>query len=237
MELNRKEFIKSAALAGVGLMTPSLISEAFGKPFAGNFELPPLGYGFDALEPFIDAQTMQIHHVKHHQAYITKLNEAVKSETQLAGKSLENLIGSINTLPEKVQMAVRNHGGGHWNHSFFWKILKPGTQLNGTLKESINRDFGSLENFQAAFEKAANGQFGSGWAWLISNQGKLSITGTPNQDNPLMDLASVKGKPVIGIDVWEHAYYLKYQNRRGEYTKAFWNIVNWEQAEKNYNTL
>lgn len=237
MEFNRKEFIKTSVIIGAGVMTPSFINEAFSKSEIMLFELPPLGYHFDVLEPFIDTQTMQIHHDKHHQAYVTKLNEAVQSESQLSGKSLETLLSDINNLPEKVQMAIRNHGGGHWNHSFFWKILKPGTQLKGTLKESIDRDFGSFENFQTAFEKAAIGQFGSGWAWLISSQGKLSITSTANQDNPLMDLAKVKGKPVIGIDVWEHAYYLKYQNRRADYTKAFWNIVNWDQAEKIYSNL
>jgi Fe-Mn family superoxide dismutase len=233
METDRRTFIKTSAVLSTGLVWHKTGAHAL-IPAVQGFELPPLGYAFDALEPYIDAQTMQIHHDKHHQAYITKLNDAITAEPTLAGKSLDELIGNLNSCPEKVRMAIRNHGGGHWNHSFFWRLLKTGTSANGKLKEAILRDFGSMENFTTAFEKAALGQFGSGWAWLVSRNGKLSVQSSPNQDNPLMDTSQGKTVPVIGLDVWEHAYYLKYQNKRGDYAKAFWNVLNWEEAEKNY---
>jgi len=234
METNRREFIKIAGVVGAGILVKPVAGADILDSYQKVFELPPLGYSFDALEPFIDAQTMQIHHDKHHQAYVTKLNEAIASDPALGTPSLEELLSSLNTISDKVRNAIRNHGGGHWNHSFFWKLLKTNTQPGAKLNEAIVRDFGSMENFKNTFEKAALGQFGSGWAWLVNSDGKLSITATPNQDNPLMDLSIIKGKPVIGLDVWEHAYYLKYQNKRGDYAKAFWNVLNWEQAEKNF---
>ncbi len=192
-----------------------------------QFTLPNLPYPYDALEPYIDKMTMEIHHTKHHQAYVNNLNNAIAG-TELAGKSLEELIANAS----KVPIAVRNNGGGHWNHSFFWEIMKPqgGGQPTGELLDAIKGTFDSFENFQKAFHNAAMGRFGSGWAWLVVQNGKLLITSTPNQDNPLMDLAEVKGIPILGIDVWEHAYYLKYQNRRNEYIENWWNVVNWDRV-------
>lgn len=195
------------------------------------FTLPALPYAFDALEPHIDSQTMQIHHGKHHQAYVDNLNKAIAG-TEHENKSLEELIASAG----KISPAVRNNGGGHWNHSFFWKILSAnaGGKPSGKLADAINSTFGSFDSFQEKFNAAGAGRFGSGWAWLIVKDGKLEITSTPNQDNPLMDVAEVKGKPILGVDVWEHAYYLKYQNRRPDYLKAVWNVINWKEVEKNF---
>ena len=195
------------------------------------FTLPSLPYAHDALEPHIDKQTMEIHHGKHHQAYIDNLNKAIAG-TENENKSLEELVASAG----KISPAVRNNGGGHWNHSFFWKVLGPnaGGEPTGKLADAIKSTFGSFEEFKEKFAAAGATRFGSGWAWLIVKDGKLEITSTPNQDNPLMDVAEVKGTPVLGIDVWEHAYYLKYQNRRPEYLKAFWNVVNWDAVTKNY---
>jgi Fe-Mn family superoxide dismutase len=195
------------------------------------FTLPSLPYAHDALEPHIDKQTMEIHHGKHHQAYIDNLNKAIAG-TENENKSLEELVASAG----KISPAVRNNGGGHWNHSFFWKVLGPnaGGEPTGKLADAIKSTFGSFEEFKEKFANAGATRFGSGWAWLIVKDGKLEITSTPNQDNPLMDVAEVKGTPVLGIDVWEHAYYLKYQNRRPEYLKAFWNVVNWDAVNKNY---
>lgn len=195
------------------------------------FTLPALPYAFDALEPHIDTQTMQIHHGKHHQAYVDNLNKAIAG-TENENKSLEELIASAG----KISPAVRNNGGGHWNHSFFWKILSAnaGGKPSGKLADAINSTFGSFESFQEKFNTAGATRFGSGWAWLILKDGKLEITSTPNQDNPLMDVAEVKGKPILGVDVWEHAYYLKYQNRRPDYLKAIWNVINWKEVEKNF---
>ena len=196
------------------------------------FTLPALPYAFNALEPHIDARTMEIHHGKHHNAYVTNLNNAV------AGKPEENL--SIEELCKNVSKyptAVRNNGGGHWNHSFFWTIMGPnaGGKPSGPLADAINSAFGSFDEFKTKFAAAAAGRFGSGWAWLIADgSGKLQITSTPNQDNPLMDVAEVKGKPVLGLDVWEHAYYLNYQNRRPDYVTAFWNVVNWDEVAKRF---
>lgn len=191
------------------------------------FTLPALPYDYDALEPHIDKETMHIHHGKHHQAYIDNLNKAIAG-TEHEKKSLEELVkdaGSIST-------AVRNNGGGHWNHSFFWEILSPngGGKPEGKLAQAIDDAFGSFEAMQEKFNAAGAGRFGSGWAWLVSDDGKLSISSTPNQDNPLMDVAEAKGTPILGCDVWEHAYYLKYQNRRPEYLKAFWNVINWNKV-------
>lgn len=195
-----------------------------------KFELPALPYAYDALEPYIDKMTMEIHHTKHHNAYVTNLNKAVDG-TELADKTIEELMANISKYP----VAVRNNGGGHWNHSFFWKLMKGGvSNPSGELASAINSTFGSLDEMKKKFNEAALGRFGSGWAWLVLSGGKLVISSTPNQDNPLMDLAEVKGSPILGLDVWEHAYYLKYQNRRNEYAENWWNVVNWDQALANY---
>ncbi len=195
------------------------------------FTLPALPYAPAALEPHIDALTMQIHHDKHHQAYVDNLNKAIAG-TPNENKSLEELVG----MAGKLTPAIRNNGGGHWNHSFFWLILAPeaGGKPSGKLAESIDADFGSFDSFKEKFSQAGLGRFGSGWAWLVEQDGKLLISSTPNQDNPLMDVAEVKGTPILGVDVWEHAYYLKYQNRRAEYLTAFWNVVNWKEVNKRY---
>lgn len=195
------------------------------------FTLPDLGYANDALEPHIDATTMEIHHDKHHNAYVTKLNEAVEG-TEFADMEINELIANLDKLPADKQTAVRNNGGGHANHTFFWNLLKPGgsSEPTGALADAITSKFGSLDTFKAEFEAAGAGRFGSGWAWLIKSGDGVEIVSTPNQDSPVME-----GKtPVIGVDVWEHAYYLKYQNRRPEYLKAFWNVVNWDVAAENF---
>ena len=195
------------------------------------FTLPPLPYAYDALEPAIDKETMTFHHDKHHQAYVDKLNEAVNADSALQGKSLEELFASISKAPK----AVRNNGGGHWNHSLFWELLAPPGQTgepSAELAAAIDRDLGGMDAFKEAFNAAGAGQFGSGWAWLIVQDGKLKVTSTPNQDNPLMDVADEKGAVVLAADVWEHAYYLKYQNRRPDYLKAFWTVVNWNKANE-----
>ncbi|MEK9198705.1 superoxide dismutase [Ureibacillus sp. FSL E2-3493] len=194
------------------------------------YELPKLSYAYDALEPHIDAKTMEIHHTKHHNTYVTNLNAAVEG-TEFAGKDLLDLISNIAALPADKQTAVRNNGGGHANHSLFWEILTPGgsSTPTGELASAIDAKFGSLDAFKDEFAKAAAGRFGSGWAWLVVDGGELAITSTPNQDSPVME-----GKtPILGLDVWEHAYYLNYQNRRPDYISAFWNVVNWDVvAEK-----
>jgi len=196
------------------------------------FTLPSLPYATDALEPHIDKTTMEIHHGKHHQAYVDNLNKAVAG-TEHENKSLDELVASAG----KISPAVRNNGGGHWNHSFFWQILGPnaGGEPKGALAEAIKSTFESFDAFKEKLNAAGTTRFGSGWAWLIVKDGKLEVTSTPNQDNPLMDVAEVKGTPILGVDVWEHAYYLKYQNRRPEYLKAFWNAVNWDAVSKNYD--
>jgi len=196
------------------------------------FTLPALPYSHDALEPHIDTTTMQIHHGKHHQAYVDNLNKAIAG-TPHENKSLEELVASAGS----ISPAVRNNGGGHWNHSFFWEILGPnaGGAPSGKLAEAINAAFGSFDGFKEKFNAAGVGRFGSGWAWLIVKDGKLEITSTPNQDNPLMDVAEVKGTPILGVDVWEHAYYLKYQNRRPEYLGVVWNVVNWNKVSERFD--
>ena len=194
------------------------------------FTLPPLPYDFAALEPHIDAKTMEIHHGKHHGTYVTNLNAAVEKAPELASMSLDDLMKNIDSVPESVRTAVRNNGGGHWNHSMFWEIMGPGKggEPTGKLGDAIKSAFGDFATFKQQFAAAAGGRFGSGWAWLINDGGKLSITSTPNQDNPLME-----GKTaILGIDVWEHAYYLKYQNRRPDYVGAWWNVVNWDAVAK-----
>jgi Fe-Mn family superoxide dismutase len=194
------------------------------------FTLPALPYAYEALEPHIDTQTMQIHHGKHHNAYVTNLNNAIAG-TEMEKLTIEELVASAG----KFGAAVRNNGGGHWNHTFFWNIMGPnaGGAPSGELAAAINAAFGSFDAFKEAFNKAGATRFGSGWAWLIvGTDGKLAVTSTPNQDNPLMDVAEVKGTPILGCDVWEHAYYLKYQNRRPDYLAAFWNVVNWSAVAK-----
>ena len=195
------------------------------------FTLPALPYAHEALEPHIDALTMQIHHGKHHQAYVDNLNKAIAG-TEHENKSLEELVANAG----KISPAVRNNGGGHWNHSFFWEILGPnaGGAPSGELAEAINSTFGSFDEFKTKFGAAGATRFGSGWAWLIVKDGKLEVTSTPNQDNPLMDVAEVKGTPILGVDVWEHAYYLKYQNKRPDYLAAIWNVINWSKVAEHY---
>lgn len=197
------------------------------------YELPALPYPKEALEPHIDAQTMEIHHGKHHATYVTNLNKAIAGKADLEKKSIEELISNMNAIPEDIRGVVRNNGGGHANHSLFWRIMGPkaGGAPSGKLAEEINATFGSFDAFKEKLEAAGTGRFGSGWAWLIVNKsGKLEITSTPNQDNPLMD----GNKPILGVDVWEHAYYLKYQNKRADYLKAWWNVVNWAEVGKIY---
>lgn len=192
------------------------------------FELPKLDYSYDALEPHIDARTMEIHHTKHHAAYINNLNAAIEG-TDMAGKSIEELLSNISSLP----VAVRNNGGGYYNHSLFWKVMSPngGGQPSGELAAAIDKAFGSFDAFKEEFSKAAATRFGSGWAWLVKTPaGELVVSSTPNQDNPLMDIAEVKGTPLLGIDVWEHAYYLNYQNRRPDYIGAFWSVISWDEV-------
>jgi Fe-Mn family superoxide dismutase len=192
--------------------------------------LPALPYDAAALEPHIDTQTMQIHHGKHHQTYVTNLNAALDKHPELKEKSLDDLVRNVNSVPEDIRTAVRNNGGGHWNHSMFWKLMAPnaGGSPTGDVADAINSAFGGFDKFKEQFNAAAVGRFGSGWAWVVDNGGKLEITSTPNQDNPLMD----GKKAVLGVDVWEHAYYLKYQNRRADYLGAWWNVVNWNEVSR-----
>ena len=197
--------------------------------------LPPLPYAFDALEPSIDAQTMQIHHGKHHQAYVNNLNAALEKAPDVQDKPLEELLANLNAVPEAVRGAVRNNGGGHWNHSFFWQIMAPnaGGEPSGALAAAIDRVFGGFAKLKEQFNAAGVGRFGSGWAWLLRDGNGLTITSSPNQDNPLMD-GKKAGDVLLGVDVWEHAYYLKYQNRRPDYLNAWWNVVNWREVEKRF---
>ena len=196
------------------------------------FTLPPLPYAFDALEPYIDAKTMEIHHDKHHAAYVTNLNKALEPYPNLQSKTLEELLGSLDSLPEAIRAPVRNNGGGHWNHSYFWPLLKKnnGAEPTGDLAKAISAAFGSFADFKPKFAAAGLGRFGSGWAWLLLKGGKLVIESTPNQDTPL----SLGGTAIIGLDVWEHAYYLKYQNRRPDYIEAWWSVVDWDAAATHY---
>ena len=202
------------------------------------FELPPLPYPKEALEPHIDALTMEIHHDRHHKAYVDNLNKAIAGNTALESKSVEAIIGDLSLVPDNIKGPVRNNGGGHWNHTFFWNIIGPnaGGAPSGKLADDIKAAFGSFDDFKAKFEAAGIGRFGSGWAWLCVKEDKsLCICSTPNQDNPLMrGVVDCPGKPILGVDVWEHAYYLKYQNKRADYLKAFWNVVNWAEVSKNY---
>jgi Fe-Mn family superoxide dismutase len=237
MKNKRRDFIKNTLISGAGLTL---------LPFAGNaesiflpsgpanpvFSLPDLPYAHNALEPYIDEQTMRIHHGKHHDAYVKNLNKAIDGLPEGFPEDLKQVFSQM----EKYPTTVRNNGGGHWNHSFFWETLRQGREGNGPSEKFLKvltDHFGSFEAFQKKFKETALGQFGSGWAWLIRDgEGKLAITGTPNQDNPLMSVAAKRGKPLLGLDVWEHAYYLKYQNKRGDYIDQFWRVVNWEKVEE-----
>ncbi|KON87038.1 superoxide dismutase [Sporosarcina globispora] len=197
------------------------------------FELPQLPYAYDALEPNIDKETMNIHHTKHHNTYVTNLNNALEGKEELLSKTVEEVVSNLDAVPEAVRTAVRNNGGGHANHSLFWQIISPngGGEPSGELADAISSKFGSYDSFKEEFAKAATTRFGSGWAWLVVTNGELEVTSTPNQDSPLME-----GKtPILGLDVWEHAYYLKYQNRRPEYINSFWNVVNWDEVSKRYS--
>ncbi len=193
-------------------------------------ELPKLGYDYNALEPFIDAKTMEIHHTKHHQAYIDKLNAALDKYKNLQNKDVDDLLKDLNKVPEDIRTAVRNHGGGHSNHSFFWKLLKKNVKFSGEIAKAVEKTFGSYEEFKKKFTEAALGRFGSGWAWLVLNKGKLEIMSTANQDSPL----SEERVPVLGLDVWEHAYYLKHMSNRAAYIEDFFKVINWEQVNKNF---
>jgi Fe-Mn family superoxide dismutase len=202
-------------------------------------ELPPLPYPKEALEPHIDAMTMEIHHDRHHKAYVDNLNKAIAGNTALETKSIDQLMKDLgSSVPDAIKGPVRNNGGGHWNHSFFWKLLAPkaGGAPTGKLADDIKSTFGSFDDFKTKFEAAGAGRFGSGWAWLVVNNGKLEIVSTANQDNPVMGkaISGAEGTPILGVDVWEHAYYLKYQNKRADYLKAVWNVVDWNAVAKHY---
>ncbi len=237
--MRRREFLEwlgFMGLASVGLARGGRLN--WREPLIGGslrypFELPSLPYPLEALEPHIDAQTMKVHHQGHHAVYVNNLNKALAELPDFQSYSLEALLANLNKIPESQRTAVRNHGGGHWNHSFFWPLLTPKSQEpSSALQKQISDRFGSWVAFRGAFLDAGARLFGSGWVWLIKTaQGQLEITTTPNQDNPLMPVAPLMGKPILGIDVWEHAYYLKYQNRRPEYLAAVWNVINWSQVE------
>ncbi|WP_122645209.1 superoxide dismutase [Enterococcus mediterraneensis] len=197
-----------------------------------TYKLPELPYDYNALEPYIDEETMHLHHDKHHNTYVTNLNAAIEKHPELGEKTVEELISDMNAVPEDIKTAVQNNGGGHANHTFFWEIMAPnaGGEPTGAIKDAINEAFGDFDSFKEEFKTAAAGRFGSGWAWLVLDGGKLAITSTPNQDSPLME-----GKtPILGLDVWEHAYYLKYKNVRPDYIAAFWNVVNWEKVNEHF---
>lgn len=242
-KLSKRHFLGWLAAVPVGMAALKVVggegvSSAFAAEAAntnavsGPFELPKIPYSLKALSSAIDAKTMEIHHGKHHQAYVDNLNKEVAKDSKLQGKTLEEIVRSIS----KYSTAVRNNGGGHWNHTFFWEIMSPqASEPSVELVAAINKSFGSLDEMKAKFEEAGTKQFGSGWAWLIVNKsGNLEITSTPNQDNPLMDDVKVKGAPILGNDVWEHAYYLRYQNKRGDYLKAWWKVVNWTKVSEYY---
>ena len=203
------------------------------------YTLPQLPHAFDALEPYVDARTMEIHHDKHHAAYVNKLNSAIEGKADLESKSIEDLMSNLSAVPEEIRSAVRDNGGGHYNHSVFWSVLGPnaGGSPEDELADAIAKNFGGFDAFKEKFSNAAATRFGSGWAWLAVGDGKLFVTSTPNQDSPVMDIAEVKGTPILTIDVWEHAYYLKYQNRRPDYISAFWNVVDWNAVAKRYKNV
>jgi Fe-Mn family superoxide dismutase len=242
---SRRDFLQKSLLAGIGIsfLGKNMLNAEEKKEFitffsmSGPYTLPALPYPYDALEPHIDRMTMEIHHDKHHQAYVTNLNKALESVKD-APATLEEILKNVSKYP----VAVRNNGGGHWNHTFFWNILRPSYSANsatgafGKLADAINASFGSFDKFKEQFTAAGKDRFGSGWAWLIVGADKkLAICSTANQDNPLMDIAEVKGTPILALDVWEHAYYLKYQNKRADYMAAFWNVVNWDMVGELYS--
>jgi Fe-Mn family superoxide dismutase len=236
MNNNRRDFIKKSAMltvgvAGVSMFGNKVLSNIISPLDASPFTLPPLPYDYVALEPHIDTMTMQIHHDKHHGAYVTNLNKALV-ENKMENVMLEDLLMKASTLPP----VIKNNAGGHWNHSMFWKIMKPGGGGNpsGEIADAINAAFGTFEEFKNKFNDAGMKRFGSGWAWLVKQNGKLTVGSTPNQDNPLMDASELKGTPVLGLDVWEHAYYLHYQNKRADYVTAWWNLVNWDEVSKRF---
>jgi superoxide dismutase, Fe-Mn family len=226
---NRRSFLKKLSAASAFALVAPSFSVLANSP-ATTFSLPPLPYSPDALEPFIDKLTMEIHHGKHHKAYVDNLNKAVAENELAKGKTLEQLMAMMGQLPQ----VIRNNGGGHYNHSLFWTLLAPakGQQPGPQFTALVNGSYGSIDKFKEEFAKAGMQRFGSGWAWAIVKNGKLVICSTPNQDNPLMDIAEPRGFPILALDVWEHAYYLKYQNLRADYIKAFWNVVNWDEVEK-----
>ncbi len=232
-EHNRRSFLRTASLATAGAIVLSGTKFVLAKELLNEgqlFSLAPLPYAFNALEPHIDAMTMEIHHDRHHKAYVDNLNKAV-TENKITESLLEKILAIVSTLPT----AVRNNGGGHYNHTMFWQMMKPngGGVPTGKVADAINGTFGSLESFKTKISEAGKTRFGSGWAWLIKDKdGKLQISSTPNQDNPLMDIAEIKGTPILCLDVWEHAYYLKYQNKRADYIAAFWNVINWDEVSK-----
>jgi Fe-Mn family superoxide dismutase len=209
----------------------------FASKTEAQYTLPSMQYPYDAFVPHIDSVTMRIHHGNHHRAYINNLNAAINKHPELKNKGLENLLSGITAVPADVRVAIRNNGGGHYNHSLFWMMLTPEqTKPSSKLEKAIVAEFGSIDDFKAEFEKAAAARFGSGWVWLIVSESKLKIVSTPNQDNPVMGDAPEKGSPILALDVWEHAYYLKYQSNRGAYIKAFWNVVNWDKVSDLYNS-
>jgi Fe-Mn family superoxide dismutase len=239
--MTRRQAVKTTALASVACAAASSLTLVNAQPAAspttpsvpaGPFTLPPLPYAFDALEPHIDAQTMQIHHDKHHAAYVANLNKAVAPYPELGSKPVEDLLRDLNAIPENIRTAVRNQGGGHYNHSLFWQMMKKdgGGEPTGELSKAIDKQFGTFDSFKEQLSKAAVGQFGSGWAWLVSDGGDLKIEATANQDSPI----SEKKQPLLGLDVWEHAYYLKYQNRRTEYIAAWFSVINWEYVSDRF---
>ena len=232
----RRTVLKQTIFTSLALCFTSPFAFAGSSPVKGPFTLPSLDYPYNALEPFVDAKTMEIHLTRHHQAYIDKLNMEVSKTPALQGKTVEQILSDVS----RFNKTARNNAGGHWNHSFFWKLMAPKEkrgEISADLKAAIEKKFGTMEKFQSAFNDAGVAQFGSGWVWLIKNaKGELEITSTANQDNPLMDDAKVKGTPILGNDVWEHAYYLTYQNKRADYLKSWWNVVNWRQVSENYST-
>lgn len=242
--MTRRQAIKTTALAtaAVAALSPALAQPSVAALFE-PYKLPSLPYALDALEPHIDARTMEIHHTKHHKAYVDNLNKALVDFSGLAMKPIENLLNESSTsaVSEKIRPVIRNHGGGHFNHSLFWQMMSKsgGGEPNAELAKAIEANFGSVTAFKESFAKAATSRFGSGWAWLVANKGKLEIASTANQDSPIMgkEIAGCEGQPLLGLDVWEHAYYLKYQNKRADYIAAWWNVVNWDFVAERYAKL
>jgi Fe-Mn family superoxide dismutase len=231
--MTRRQALKTTALvATASAVVPGVLAQPAPTAASGPFTLPPLPYAFDALEPHIDVRTMEIHHDRHHKAYVDNLNKALADAPHLARKSVEDLLKDLNSIPEKIRTAVRNHGGGHYNHSLFWQSMKKGGggEPKGELAKAIEASFGNFADFKTKFTEAATKVFGSGWAWLVWQDGKLAVQSAPNQDSPLTQGA----QPLLGLDVWEHAYYLKYQNKRADYIAAWWNVVNWDFATHRY---